>query len=79
MFLFSCEKKSCWECTTFTENKYIYNPALTNYDTEDNLVCDKDWDQIRDYEDSRTDIDTVRIGIPAYHYVHKITCICLEQ
>ena len=73
---FSCEKKTCWECSVTMITDYIYNPALSSADSETLMICDHTESEIRDYEDLNTYRDTVTEGLPAFHYIYRKTTFC---
>lgn len=75
---FSCEKKTCWECTVTEITDYIYNPALSSAHSEILVICDRSASEIRDYENENTYRDTVTEGLPAFHYIYKKSTFCQE-
>ena len=74
--VFSCEEKSCWECTVTHITDYIYNPALSSAYSETLVICDHSESEIRDYEDRNTYRDTVTEGLPAFHYIYRKSTFC---
>lgn len=76
LLITSCEKKYCWDCTTFISIKYIYG-TFRSYFTSDNVVlCDHTEEEISEYEKRNTSVDTVRMPTRAYDYVYKKSCYC---
>ena len=78
LFLTSCEKKYCWECTTITILDFLYNQALDSYDVDKTVICDHSESEIRKFEDLKTFTSEYREGIQAYHYDLKSTCYCIK-
>lgn len=60
----------------FYDKDFIYNSESSSFTSEQIVVCDKSESEIRKYEDENTSKDTIKVGIPAYHYIYKKSCYC---
>jgi hypothetical protein len=60
LFLTSCEKKYCWNCTIMSQSN-----GGVNYSQTTNTVCDKTETEIKDYEKAGT-MTTRSNGITVY-------------
>jgi len=74
----SCEKKSCYECTTFEKILYFHDSYRNSYYSDSEIICDITFEESMNYEDIHSSVDTVRIGGAYNHYVYKKSCYCLS-